>query len=382
MKSRWDEFIVFHDFAVQEAAEESFALRWKEFSAFAAALRAGHLGYPAELFAGEAFTSELLIATWVRYQQVEMEYALWADRQERMASLGLEQRIPEEVAKLRAAGDAAALTDEELAFKVRRDLYYAAHEEELYVFTEPEIRRELAALRPLVQFRNEFAHCPRRVRPIDIPRAWRGHSARFPSAVELGCGRKKMFEVAEACDDYNILDEFFTKEFCEKNKYYLAKAKTVWTDWRKPEKHYVIETRSFDRIKRKLLFQFTNFQQPVIYVIDANYNSSGELYLRHEHTGVDLDYFSKGGMYVRDVLQRLFRIWGGKKRVYLQTVVTAKDEDKQWWWHWHAGDEKSSAEFPAKLKGRLTLYSFGLDAHGNEQFLKQELGDVDFDEPF
>lgn len=63
-------------------------------------------------------------------------------------------------------------------------------------------------------------------------------------------------------------------------------------------------------------------------------------------------------------------------------MVTVKDEEKPWWWHWHGDEEKDSPEFPAKIKGRRTLYSYGTGPHGEEQFLKQELGEVEFEEPF
>src|SRR5438270_9950316 len=47
-------------------------------------------------------------------------------------------------------------------------------------------------------------------------------------------------------------------------------------------------SREFKKIKERLLFSLTNFGQPIIRVKDGNYRNRGELYLYHEHFGVDL----------------------------------------------------------------------------------------------
>ncbi|MGB1276348.1 MAG: YigZ family protein, partial [Nannocystaceae bacterium] len=65
-----------------------------------------------------------------------------------------------------------------------------------------------------------------------------------------------------------------------------------------------IEGREFDKIKTRILQQLTNFGQPFIYVIDANYLNRGELLLGHSHSGVDLKMD-----YARDTLRNLERVW-------------------------------------------------------------------------
>ena len=68
---------------------------------------------------------------------------------------------------------------------------------------------------------------------------------------------------------------------------------------------FEIESREFKKVKTQLLTQLTNFGQPLIEVIDANYANRGELLLRHGHDGRDLrpDYADL-------TLRNLCAIWG------------------------------------------------------------------------
>ena len=49
-----------------------------------------------------------------------------------------------------------------------------------------------------------------------------------------------------------------------------------------------IASKAFGQIKQKLLFQLTNFGNPIINVLDANYKNRSELLLEHVHEGIDL----------------------------------------------------------------------------------------------
>ena len=357
IESRWDEFIVFHNLRLQNEGDQNrFQQSWKEFSAFSQALRKGELGFPEELFLREMFTSEILIPAWMRYSTCEKEFASWNERLNRITALGIEEKIPEEVKMLREESDDKSITDEELSFKARRDIYLAVGEEDAYLWTPQEIKREISALKPLLVFREKITSGIS-VNPLDIPEEWWNYSQRFPAIVELGKGKEKLFEVHEGYDDYNILDEFFTKDFCEKNKYFLVKAKTVWINWRNEEKHYVIESKSFERVKKRLLFQFTNFYQPIITVEDGNFNNNGELLLKHHHIGVDLDWWSKNGRYIKDVLERLFH-WWGNRGVHIETIKTDKPEEKPWWFYWHQTEQKTTDE-PETLTGTRVRFSWG-----------------------
>lgn len=123
----------------------------------------------------------------------------------------------------------------------------------------------------------------------------------------LGLGRQKIFEVRKVANDITFLDNYLTKEFCEEHKLFTYK-------YNETTGQYEISDREFSAIKQRLLMQLTNFGQPIIHVIDGNHKNRGELYMRHEHEGIDLDL-----RYARDTLENVFHIW--KRTVHLETKV-------------------------------------------------------------
>jgi stage V sporulation protein R len=80
---------------------------------------------------------------------------------------------------------------------------------------------------------------------------------------------------------------------------------------------FEIESRQFKEVKEKLLFQLTNFGDPYIRVLDANYGNRGELLLEHQHAGMDLR-----GDYAKETLSSLVRVW--KRPVAVATKVDNK----------------------------------------------------------
>ena len=98
---------------------------------------------------------------------------------------------------------------------------------------------------------------------------------------QLGLGRQKIFEVRRVHNDITFIDTFLTPEFCREHKMFSFA-------FQDQAGQYVIESREFDKIKKRLLFSLTNFGKPWIFVVDGNYRNRGELLLRHEHNGVDL----------------------------------------------------------------------------------------------
>jgi stage V sporulation protein R len=126
----------------------------------------------------------------------------------------------------------------------------------------------------------------------------------------LGLGRQKIFEVRRVANDITFIDNYLTKEFCEKHKLFTYRFNDVTG-------MYEISDREFQAIKQKLLFQLTNFGQPIIMVTDGNYKNRGELYLSHKYEGIDLDV-----NYARDTIQNIFQIW--KRSVHLETRLGDK----------------------------------------------------------
>jgi stage V sporulation protein R len=127
---------------------------------------------------------------------------------------------------------------------------------------------------------------------------------------KLGLGRQKIFEVRRVHNDITFIDTFLTPEFCAEHKMFSY----AFND---QQENYIIESREFEKIKKRLLFGLTNFGKPWIYVVDANYRNRGELLLKHEYNGLDLKLDRAA-----DTLANLQHIW--TRPVHLQTVVEEK----------------------------------------------------------
>jgi stage V sporulation protein R len=112
-----------------------------------------------------------------------------------------------------------------------------------------------------------------------------------------GKGREKIFEIRRNYNDVTFIDEFLTEEFCVRNRFFVYK-------FNKRTGRYEVDTRDFPLIKKQLLFQLTNFGQPIIQVEDANYENRGELLLNHMYEGIDMQ-----PDYMRETLKNLQVIW-------------------------------------------------------------------------
>ena len=118
------------------------------------------------------------------------------------------------------------------------------------------------------QFGPEWDECDN----LDARRKW---------DKQLGLGRQKIFEVRRIHNDVTFIDTFLTVDFCRRYKLFSYRHNDQ-------TEMYEIESREFKKIKERLLFNLTNFGQPIIRVKDANHRNRGELYLQHEYFGVDL----------------------------------------------------------------------------------------------
>ena len=375
VRERWEEFAVFKTIIDKvDLNSDEFLKQWNEFSSFVEELKAGNLGFPKEIFIRNQWTAEYLIPAWLRYQNRELQWQKISRIQEEMEPLELEAvLLSKELEK-----SSPEVSEEELRMKARRDIYERAERMDLWLWTPSDLKQEQGALRPLMSFGERFKTGGINYPAIPIPEEWPQWAAKCCDQFCLGMGTEKIFEVRSTYDDLMFLEEFFTKDFCEENQYFFYKAKKVW-DYQTytQRKRYVIESRSFRRIKKRLLFQYTNFHLPVIRIADANYDNNGELYSVHEHQGVDLDFWSKDGIYMKDVLQRLFKMWGGKKHVHLETVITKKEEEKDWWFTWHQTEEKETEDEDKELIGKRVVFSYGLKS-GDES--EEEMVQTDLDE--
>lgn len=127
---------------------------------------------------------------------------------------------------------------------------------------------------------------------------------------KLGLGRRKIFEVRRIHNDVTFVDTFLTPDFCRRYQLFSYKHNDQ-------NETYEIESREFKKIKDRLLFGLTNFGQPIIRVKDGNYRNRGELYLQHEHFGIDLKLD-----HAQDTLRHLNRLW--TRPVHIETVVDGR----------------------------------------------------------
>ena len=129
---------------------------------------------------------------------------------------------------------------------------------------------------------------------------------------KAGNGRAKVFEVRKIYNDIGFIDEFLTEDFAREHFLFTS-------DYNETTNMYEISSRDFQEVKRRLLFQLTNFGQPIIEITNANYENRGELYLVHRHEGMDLDI-----AYANDTLPNLYKIWG--RPVHLKSIFEGKEK--------------------------------------------------------
>lgn len=102
------------------------------------------------------------------------------------------------------------------------------------------------------------------------------------------------------------------EDFCVQNKLFVYK-------FNKSSGKYEIDTRDFKKIKAQLLFQLTNWGQPIIDVVDGNFENKGELLLRHMYEGVDMQPDFMG-----ETMSRLYKLW--TRPVNLLTILEGEQK--------------------------------------------------------
>jgi stage V sporulation protein R len=122
-----------------------------------------------------------------------------------------------------------------------------------------------------------------------------------------GQGLEKIFEVRRLYNDVTFVDTFLTEDFCREQRLFHF-------SYNKQSDQYQVDSRAFDKIKQQLLFQLTNFGQPIIRIVNSNHRNRGELYLLHHHEGVDLKL-----NLAEDTLRNLQSLW--QRPVHLETTI-------------------------------------------------------------
>lgn len=126
--------------------------------------------------------------------------------------------------------------------------------------------------------------------------------------IEKRYGRDYMFEVRELNSDQSFLRNYLTKELVEDLDLYV---------FEKRGQEWLITDKSWQRVRDQLVASRVNGGFPVIRVHDGDYIHNGELYLKHEYDGVELDV-----KYMERTLPYVCQLWG--RTVHLETFVEDK----------------------------------------------------------
>ena len=129
---------------------------------------------------------------------------------------------------------------------------------------------------------------------------------------KLNLGNEKIFEVRSNYNDLTFINEFFTKEFCRKYKFFEYQLMPGSNE-------YVCVSKDHKSIKKKLLERYINCGRPVIHLENLKHNNT-EIYLRHEFEGKPLDK-----EYAHGTIKMLYKIT--KRPVRLSTTVVTKSSN-------------------------------------------------------
>ncbi|NCT39580.1 SpoVR family protein [Bacillus sp. EB93] len=126
--------------------------------------------------------------------------------------------------------------------------------------------------------------------------------------VEPGSGRQQIFEVREVESDISFLRNYLTKDLVTREDMYL---------FQKQGKDYKVVDKDWTQVRDQLVNMRVNGGFPYLTVQDGDYMRNGELYLKHEYEGIELDM-----KYLEKVLPYIYQLWG--RGVNLETRVEEK----------------------------------------------------------
>ncbi|MDY6788606.1 MAG: SpoVR family protein [Candidatus Nanohaloarchaea archaeon] len=188
-----------------------------------------------------------------------------------------------------------------LTFEGLAEKHYSLTQPENSGFIESITRKELEEIeRWNVENQSKYSSIEEALDDVDKTKGW-----------------KKMREEMKNKNDVRFVDEYVTQEFVEENNYYT-------TEHIPTEEGYMPLVTSVDaeEVKKKLIFQLTNFGKPTIKAHDYNYNNQGGLLLAYHYNGVELDE----GQAMK-VMERVHdQLWG--RDVYLKTIRKKWDKEE------------------------------------------------------
>lgn len=130
-------------------------------------------------------------------------------------------------------------------------------------------------------------------------------------------GIEKLFQLRKTHNDIGLIDEFLTEDFCRRNRLFVFKNVEVHGS------AYTLETsKEFKEIKNTLLSQLSNGGNPIIELVNANFENKGEILLRHVFYGQELDEKQAA-----ETMSGIYKIW--TRPIHIETI----SQDKVTTWH-------------------------------------------------
>ncbi len=133
-----------------------------------------------------------------------------------------------------------------------------------------------------------------------------------------GKGMEKIFDVRKYHTDSSFINEFFNDEVAEEIKMYTWDPSVP--DFYTKRQQIKVSSREVKETKTRLLEMLENGGQPLIKVVDGNFNNAGELLLNHTHR-YDLDWGD-----AENTLKNAQSFWG--RKVHLDTYQDINFKDK------------------------------------------------------
>ncbi|MWC26915.1 SpoVR family protein [Paenibacillus sp. MMS18-CY102] len=126
--------------------------------------------------------------------------------------------------------------------------------------------------------------------------------------MKPGRGREKIFEVREEDSDMSFLRNYLDKQLVKELDLYVFEKKGP--EWK-------ITDKAWANIRDQLVVSRVNGGFPSIVVQDGDFNRVGEMYLKHNYEGVELDL-----KYLERTLPYIVQLWG--KSIHLETFIEDK----------------------------------------------------------
>lgn len=126
--------------------------------------------------------------------------------------------------------------------------------------------------------------------------------------IEHRWNREKMFEVREYDSDISFLRNYMTKDLVNDLDLYVFEKKGP--EWK-------ITDKAWENIRDQLVVSRVNGGSPYLVVQDGDYHRFGELMIKHQYEGMELDL-----KYMERTLPYVYHLWG--KPVHLHSVVENK----------------------------------------------------------